>query len=48
MNQHLVGSILGMSSIKEEKMIKKSTNQKKELPVTAMSVDGSCRNGQSV
>jgi hypothetical protein len=35
-------------TVSEEKIIKKSTNQKKELPVTAMFVNGSRRNGQSL
>jgi hypothetical protein len=34
--------------IDEEKLIKKSTNQKQELPLTAMFVYKSGRNGQSL
>jgi hypothetical protein len=53
MNRHFVGSIYGMSSIKiahfvpifgkavKEKMFSKSTNQKQELPLAAMFVNGS-------
>jgi hypothetical protein len=35
-------------AVSEEKIIKKSTNQKKELPVTTMFVNGSGRNGLSL
>jgi hypothetical protein len=35
-------------AVSEEKIIKKSTNQKTELPVTAMFVNGSGQNGPSV
>jgi hypothetical protein len=35
-------------TVSEEKIIKKSTNQKTELLVTAMFANGSVRNGQSL
>jgi hypothetical protein len=34
--------------VSEEKILKKSTNQKQELPVVAMFVNGSGRNEQSL
>ena len=34
-------------AVTEEKILSKSTNQKQELPVVAMSVNGSGRNEQS-
>jgi hypothetical protein len=39
MNRNLVGSIYGRSSV-SEKIFKKSSNQKQELPVVAMFVNG--------
>jgi hypothetical protein len=35
-------------AVSEEKILKKSTNQKQELPVVAMFVNGSGRNEQSL
>jgi hypothetical protein len=35
-------------TVSEEKIIKKSTNQKTELPVTVMFANGSVRNGESL
>jgi hypothetical protein len=35
-------------AVSEEKIIKKSTNQKQELPVRAMFVNGSGRNEQAL
>jgi hypothetical protein len=35
-------------AVSEEKNLKKSTNQKQELPVAAMLVNGSRRNEQSL
>jgi hypothetical protein len=56
MNQNLVGSIPGegcflpsfdsFSQAVLEKICQKSTNQKQELPVVAMFVNGSVRNEQ--
>jgi hypothetical protein len=40
MNRNLVGSI----AVSEEKILKKSTNQKQEWPVAAMFVNGLKRN----
>jgi hypothetical protein len=58
MNQNLVGSILGRSSIKivylvwqssfREEDFFKSTNQKQELPMVAMFVNGLELNEQSL
>jgi acetyl-CoA carboxylase carboxyltransferase component len=46
MNRHLAGSIYGMSSIKIANFV--SPNQKQELPVVAMFVNGSEQNEQSL
>jgi hypothetical protein len=48
MNQHLVGSILGRSSIKTEKIFKNQPIRNKNLPVAAMFVNGSEQNEQSL
>jgi ribonucleotide reductase alpha subunit len=50
MNRSLVGSILERASIKiaEEKVFFKSANQKQELPMVAMFVNGSELNEQSL
>jgi hypothetical protein len=46
MNRNLVGC-KAVSEVSEEKNLKKSTNQKQELSVAAMFVNGSGRNEQS-
>jgi hypothetical protein len=46
MNRNLVGSIYG-KAVSEEKIFKKSTNQKRELSVATMFVNGSEINEQS-
>jgi hypothetical protein len=56
MNRNLVGSILGMSSINNAHLFPihrgedffKSANQKQELPMAAMFVNGSGQNEQSL
>jgi hypothetical protein len=47
MNRKLVGSILGRSSIKIAHLVPLN-NQKQELPVVAMFVNGSAQNEQSL
>jgi hypothetical protein len=47
MNQNLVESIYGSSGFRGEDF-KKSANQKQELPVAAIFVNGSGRNEQSL
>jgi hypothetical protein len=44
MNRNLVGS----TTVSEERIVYKSTNQKQELPVVAMFVNGSGQNEQSL
>jgi hypothetical protein len=47
MNRNLVGSIIGRSSIKNAHL-EKSANQKQELPMVAMFVNGSGQNEHSL
>jgi hypothetical protein len=48
MNRNLVGSICGRSSTKSAHFVPIGYNQKQELPVVAMLVNGSGQNEQSL